>query len=201
MSETSQPDSPADIVARAGAYYRNARYIICALALGLGLYFAYDGWIGYPNERDQYEHKTPSERAVAHEPHTLLDIQIQKELACALIPLAPILLAFFLYRCRGEYRLSGTTLHVPGHPPVPFDAIVGIDKSKWDRKGIVHIDYKLDDSAPTRRLTLDDFIYEQVATDAMVDALTAWLKSQGVVENDPAHDDEHPETDTPPDES
>jgi hypothetical protein len=201
MSETSQPVSLADIVAKAGAYYRNARYIICALALGLGLYFAYDGWIGYPNERERYERMTEQQRAVAHEPHTLLDIQIQKELAAALIPLAPILLAFFLHRSRGEYRLSGTTLHVPGHPPVPFDAIVGIDKSKWDRKGIIHIDYKLDDSAPTRRLTLDDFIYEQVATDKIVDALTAWLKSQGIAENDPAEDDEQARIDTPPDQS
>ncbi len=197
MPEQFETPPPADIVAKAGTYYRNARYIICALALGLGLYFAYDGWIGYPNEQAKFDRMTDKEQSVAYRPHTATDIRIQKRLSVGLIPLAFIALAFFLYRSRGEYRLSGTTLYVPGHPPVPFDAIVGIDKSNWERKGIVHIDYQLDDASPTARLTLDDFIYDQFPTDKIIDALTAWLKAEGVIEDSSEDEPEVEQPETP----
>jgi hypothetical protein len=76
-----------------------------------------------------------------------------------------------LYGTRGAYRLSGNTLHAPGHPPVPLDAVRAIDQSKWDRKGIVYIDYEL--NGKTGRLKLDDFMYQREPTDQIHDRIVA----------------------------
>lgn len=174
MSEPTSPPA-ADIVARAGRYYRNARYVICAMALGAGLWFAYDGWINWPNYNKQFLLMDPSKRVTSQQPHSETDIALQQRLAYVLIPLAPLLLGFFLYRSRGEYRLSGTTLHVPGHPPVPADAITALDMSKWKRKGVAFIHYKLPGATEEARLKLDDFVYDQVPTDKIVEQLEEWI--------------------------
>lgn len=185
MSELSA-DSSGDIVARAGRYYRNARYLICAMVFCAGLWFAYDGLVRWPRELSEYERKTTAEKAAGHLPHSEFDIRLQQRLAMALIPLAPILLGVFLYRSRGVYRLSGTTLYVPGHPPVPFEAIVELDQSKWKRKGIAYVDYQLPDSEAIKRLTLDDFVYEQKPTDKIVDQLESWLNPKSEEETETA---------------
>src|SRR5690554_2999721 len=48
IMETPQPDSP--IVARAGRYYRNTRYIMGVVLIAMGLWFGYDGFKGWPEE-------------------------------------------------------------------------------------------------------------------------------------------------------
>lgn len=77
-----------------------------------------------------------------------------------------------LARC---YRLKDDVLYVPGHPPVPLDAIRQIDKSKWDKKGIAYLDYELDSqpNAPAVKgsIKLDDFVYDQNPTDAIMAAI------------------------------
>ncbi|MDB5289774.1 MAG: hypothetical protein JWL69_1015 [Phycisphaerales bacterium] len=164
------------IVARAGSYYRNARYLLVTMMVGAGLWFAYDGWIGWAREKAHYDSLPSSEQSLQHKPHTDLDIALQKKLAFALVPIGPLLLAWFLYRSRGEYRLADGVLSVPGHPNVPLTSVRSIDKAKWDRKGIVRIEY--DDPAgtgQTKWLVMDDFIYERGATDRIVEQVEAVL--------------------------
>ena len=50
--ETEKPDPYAsgDIVARPGRYYRNARFLMAVLLLGMAGWFAYDGWVNWPAE-------------------------------------------------------------------------------------------------------------------------------------------------------
>jgi hypothetical protein len=196
MTELPVPSSQ-DIVARAGRYYRNARYVICAMALGAGLWFAYDGFINWPKALEDYNRKTAAEKANGREPHSLTDINLQQRLAMGLIPLAPVLLGVFLYRSRGEYRLSGTTLHVPGHPPVPLEAIVVLDKSKWKRKGIAYVDYRQEGSDAEHRLTLDDFVYDQVPTDEIVERLDGWLNPEEPAVEETTEDHESVEPEQP----
>jgi hypothetical protein len=43
----------ADIVAHAGRYYRNTRYLMTVLTVGMGLWFAYDGWVRYPQQNQR----------------------------------------------------------------------------------------------------------------------------------------------------
>jgi len=176
------PAADGDIVARPGRYYRNARYLMVLICVGLGLWFAYDGWVAWPNENRKYAEvsaKLETARAVGNKDeasklqeelkgmkeHKGYDIPLQRMLG-AVLPVAGIgLLCWALYNSRGAYRFADGTLHAPGHPPVPADAIRQIDKQKWDRKGIAYIDYSVPGATGgTGRIKLDDFVYEQKPT-------------------------------------
>ncbi len=179
-------ESQTDIVAGPGKYYRNARYIIVAMALGAGLWFAYDGFVKWPNQLSAFQAMTAEQQAGQRKPHAESDIVLQQRIAIVLLAAAPLMLGFFLYRSRGSYRLTGTTLQVPGHPPVPFEAIVGIDKSKWERKGIAGVDYMLEERGAVRRLILDDFVYDQAPTDEIVKRIDAYLESMARADEEDA---------------
>ena len=177
LPDSSEPQAgPGEIVAKAGRYYRNARYIVVAGTVIVGLWFAYDGWVKWPQENARFDAVKAEQRAGQPKPHPNFDIQLQRIIAGVLVTLAFPMLGWFLYRSRGEYRLCDSTLHVPAHPPVPLETIVELDKSKWDRKGIAYVDYRLDDSKRIRRLTLDDFVYERDPTDAIVACIDAYLQ-------------------------
>jgi hypothetical protein len=104
-------------------------------------------------------------------PKTGTDIWFQKFLA-SILPVAGIAyLIVTLYKSRGEYRLSGQTLSVPGHPPVELEQIRQIDKSRWDRKGIAVLEYELPNSTGRRKITLDDFVYQRKAIDAIFERI------------------------------
>ena len=170
------------VVAHAATYYRMTRYTMVVLLVGMGGWFGYDGFKGWPNEnlritdinkRFAAAEKTndfPSLEKLKADPlrqkplHTDTDILIQKALAFGLPMLGAAMLAWALRKSRGEYRLAGTTLTVPGHPPVMLEEILEIDKQLWDRKGIAYLAYH---TAAGRkgRILLDDYIYERDPTD------------------------------------
>jgi hypothetical protein len=179
MTETATPTTDAnssggdDIVARPWKRERIKWLVMSLVALGWGWWSLYDGYIGYPreNQRALEEAKRQGRPPPEKLPRTGYDIPLNKIIGFALQPIGLFLLGWTFYRSRGEYRLSGNTLHVPGHPPVPFDAIRAIDQSKWQRKGIAYIDYEID--GKTGRLKLDDYIYEREPTDQIHDRILA----------------------------
>ena len=153
------------------------------MLIGLGLWFAYDGFVGWPKENariDQLKADIATARKADQEPevrrleaelgklshHNDTSITIQKVLAFTLPPIGLFVLVWSFYQSRGAYRLAENTLHVPGHPPVPLDAVTSIDKPDWDRKGIAYVHYELPTGAKGR-LCLDDFVYERTPTDAI----------------------------------
>lgn len=201
MSTTDQPTTTSptpdrdvaggDIVATAGTYYRRARYIMAALLLFGGLYFLYDGYVGYPKhnaELEAVERQIGDAQAAGDEEkaaalrveltkmdkaHPASDIRLQKQLGYALPPVALALLAWTLYRSRGQYRLSGDTLHIPGHPPVKISEITEINNTLWERKGIANIKYATA-AGQSGEFKLDDFVYDRKPTDAIYDRILAF---------------------------
>ncbi len=181
---TTEPSSASAgseaIVARAGTYYRNTRYLMAGLLVGAGLWFAYDGWVGWPEHnrklgeirRQVVERRGDRDAAAAakvklgtmSKEKSSTDILIQKLLAISLPPLGIALLIWALRNSRGEYRLAGDTLHVPGHPPVRLEQIVRVDKRLWDRKGIAYVEYEIP-GRPAGRMKIDDFVYERQPAD------------------------------------
>jgi hypothetical protein len=176
------------IVARAGRYYRNTRFMMCALLIGAGAWFAYDGWVAWPEhnrkvvevnqqilEADRAGDQQAASKAretlgSLSKEHSASDIRLQKALACSLPPLGIALVVWALYNSRGEYRLSGNALSVPGHPSVSIDHIQRIDKRLWDRKGIAFFDYEVPQGAKGR-IRLDDFVYERKPTDQIYERI------------------------------
>lgn len=194
MTQTDTNDSapPADdeIIASADPGYRWKHLIMAVLVIAGGLWFAYDGWVKWPaeniradeikKERADEEAKVPPDRAKVEKLaaeltqlkyHTSLDLQIQKALATVLPLFGIIWGAWTLRDTRGQYRLAGNTLEVPGHPPITFDNIRRIDKRKWDRKGIALIHYEHGEPPQQAVLKLDDFAYHRRATDAILEQI------------------------------
>src|SRR3954468_13930856 len=100
------PQEPQVIVARAGRYYRNARYLMVVIGVGLGLWFAYDGWKKWPAENAEARAKGDEKLPHSEAPWYLGgDIALQRVLGAGLPAIGIGLLAYFLYRSRGEYRL------------------------------------------------------------------------------------------------
>ena len=178
--EASTPaDVPGEIVARAGRYYRWTRYLISiGLLIGYGSLFIRDGFFTWPRELERAKQLEEIGSHAEVKPHSETDVMINRALGLTMPPLGMALLVWTLYNSRGQYRLSGHTLYVPGHPPVPLDAIIKIDKTLWDKKGIALIEYALPapegaaDSTPrSRELELDDFVYDRDPTDDILERI------------------------------
>ncbi len=164
------PRSDAPIVARAGHYYRNARYIMSALFIGFGVYCIYDGFIKWPEEnRIKMAAKRPPK-------HGGYDIPINQGLGCLLPPLGLFVVIRALLSSRGCYKLEAGVLSVPGHPPIPLDSLRKIDKRQWEKKGIAYIEYELADGR-TGRVKLDNFVYQRDPTDKIFERIEAHAMS------------------------
>lgn len=173
--EQTSADEP--IVARAGRYYRNARYIMFVIILGFGVWFLHDGYVKYPAENKAYDaisaqistleaqdkrsdaeylRLSTERKAMTH--HEPFDIVLQKILGFVLPPVGVGLLIFWLRRSRGEIRLENGILTAPGHPQIPLKAVDDLDKALWERKGIALAYYRI--NAVEGILRLDDFVYQ-----------------------------------------
>jgi hypothetical protein len=190
-----------EIVARAGTYFRNTRYLITIALLAMGLWFGYDGFINWPRQYDKYEQlekerlaaekagdaerakKLLDERNTYRDPKNRdWDLGLQRLLFYVLPPLGIAAFVRWMYISRGAYRLGpDNVLHVPGHPPVPLDAISELDKRLWDRKGIAYVGYELPDGR-TGRLKLDDFVYQREPTDQIFDRINEYVTPQAQAE-------------------
>src|SRR4051794_20313696 len=127
-SSTEQSAIPqGPIVAYYGRYYRNTRYLMFVLFMVFGIWCMYDGIYKWPRQNAEASARGQNP------PHGPYDVPLQKALAIILPPLSLFVLLRALHNSRGEIRLDGDTLSIPGHPPVPLSAIRKIDKGLWDR--------------------------------------------------------------------
>lgn len=197
---------PEPMVARAGTYYRNARYIMFVIIVLMGAWFLYDGFVKYPEENRQYaaiseqitklgaerdelerqgrEFGNQAEldrlvfkRKQEMKEHPEFSIRVQKILGFSLPPIGIGLLVYWLRKSRGEISLTNRVLSAPNCPPVPIEAIDELDKEFWDKKGIAYAYYTLADGT-TGKVRLDDFIYQARPIRAIVKAIEAELRSQ-----------------------
>lgn len=199
-ASTAAAADTGPIVARAGTYYRNARYIMFAIIVAMGFWFIYDGFVKYPNENKEYEKisaqllemdRKPQSRDEAEylrlttmrknmSKHDEFSIGLQKLLGFSLPPIGIGLLAYWLRKSRGEIRLENKTLTLPGEPAVGLDSIDELDKALWEKKGIAYIYYTKPDNS-TGKLKLDDFIYQARPIRDIVKRIESELKAQDEV--------------------
>ncbi len=171
------PSQEKRVVASAGSYYRNARYVMFALCLVMGGWFLYDGFVRYPQQNHDYDIIIKTGQVPSYQKHTNMDIALQKLLGVALPILGGGLLAWWLYRSRGSFTLSGTSLRLPSSETVNLDQIRKVDKRLWDRKGIAVIEYESAGSKEPRTFVLDDFVYEAQPVRDILKAIEDHLKS------------------------
>jgi hypothetical protein len=212
MTETNSPaqsvEHPTgDIAATADNWYRGKMLILAlALIVYCGGFFLYDGFVGWParnqniskvekqidatSDRTEKDRLT-QERFKLGDPKSSADILLQKIIGFIALPVGFYVLIGSLRKSRGEIRLTGQTLHVPGHPPVPFEAITSMDERLWDRKGISYVSYSLSEGR-NGTIRLDDYIYQRKPIDAIHDAIVAYVAPPA-----PASEELPPKTESP----
>ena len=201
---TTVDNAPGDeIIAEPDPGYRWKHLIVSVAMIAFGLWFAYDGWIKWPRENQRIAQVQKDKDAASSagnsaeveklakelqslNHHTDMDLAIQKALAIALPAFGIFWGAWTIKDTRGAYRMSGNTLHVPGHPPVTVDDIRRIDKRKWDKKGIAYLHYEVGQPPTAGVLKLDDFAYERKPTDEMLERIEKNVLSSVTTEVAPA---------------
>jgi hypothetical protein len=164
VTEIASPaDAPsADVSAKGGRYYRNARFILSLGVFAFGLACIRDGFFKWP-----HENVIAVQQGFDKPPHSDMDLLFNRVMGIGLPPAGVLLICWALYNSRGEFRLIGQTLHVPGHPPLPLSSIDSLDKGLWDRKGVAFATYRLA-TGQSGKFKLDDFVYDRQGIDEIV---------------------------------
>ena len=131
-------------------------YIV--LSLALGGWFAYDGYVTYPNANRAVAAENAKRRADdpafadEPEPHKASDITMQKLLAasCGLTVLAVV--PFLIRAVRNRIVLDDQGLSVNGGAVIPYDAMTELETKRWLDKGWVDLAYNQDGRSRTVRL-------------------------------------------------
>src|SRR4051812_18318766 len=98
---SSSPAPTGDIIARPASYYRNTRYLMTIMFIGMGVWFCYDGFVRYPAENARIEQldktiDTADKKSTEYDqatterqklkPHTDTDLLLQRTLGFLLPP-------------------------------------------------------------------------------------------------------------------
>jgi len=167
MSDALQGQAAHAIVAKADIQYRWRVYVFFILVFGYGLWSLRDGFIIWPRENAQWQAMIARGERPPQSPHNDAGLLINQVLGIVLPAVSLPAFAWLMYRSRGAYRLADDMLYVPGHPPVPLEAIQSLDKSLWERKGIAIAEYELV-GGRKGTITLRDMVYSRRETDMIV---------------------------------
>jgi hypothetical protein len=144
-----------------------------AFFIGFGLWFFYDGAISYPQHNRRIgqfvmaykrgEAKTWHEFAGRkgwpgldhHLPYSSGEIRTQFVLGAVSAEVGVMVFVWFLISRKLKMTSDGQTVCGVRGQQVPLDAFVGVNKRKWDRKGIAYALYE--ENGKRRRLTIDDY--------------------------------------------
>lgn len=174
MTDAAGAPSSSDIVARADIQYRWRVYVFFILVFGYGLWSLRDGFFLWPRKNAEWQAMIARGEKPPQAPYNEAGILINRVLGIVLPVVGLTTFVWLMYRSRGEYRLTSTALNGPGHPPIPLDAIQSLDKSKWDRKGVATVEYRLSDGGEGK-IDLRDMVYNRRETDLIVQRIEEHL--------------------------
>jgi len=202
--------TPKRIQADASSGYRYRLLFVGALALVFSGWFLYDGFVAYPKDvqiHNEYQ-KFVEENRTAEWPdyarerdwpdgstgqpggnHSDSDIFLQRALGFVILP-AGLLFAISGMRTFGkwiaydpEQGLVTNTGQV-----IPLDAIMKLNKDRWQKKGIVIVHYQLNNQGGS--LILDDWKYDEKETEQILRVLEAHLGIEASEDSEGGTDDE-----------
>ncbi|MAX24582.1 MAG: hypothetical protein CMJ19_08760 [Phycisphaeraceae bacterium] len=162
--------------------------VVSIIALIGGLWFCYDGFVGYPHQQKvalayiqfQEEGRVDQWPAFAREhgwteqpeaPKSDSDIWLQRILGLSALPVGLLFGLSTLRSIKRYVACDEETVTASGHPLVPFDAITKLDKSRWQKKGIVMVHYRVEGKAGI--IVLDDWKMQTENTEQILRTIEA----------------------------
>jgi len=171
--------------------WKKQKLFIAIFLLAVGGWFFWDGKVGYPrsNERwvaqEQYEKDgrigewpayAQSRGWSAEKPHKFYDadaVGLQITLSAVCAALGGIALAYWFVQKGRVLRSDEEAVYSPTGTRVPFGAITGLGKKKWDDKGLATVRYEID--GRKGQFVLDDYKFDRDPTHQILTEIEARL--------------------------
>jgi hypothetical protein len=162
------------------AIWKKQKLFVAIFVLAIAAWFFWDGFIGYPRSNERWlahdqlvkSGREPEWPALAKShgwseevPHKLYhpgDLRMQYICGGFAALLGLVSLAYWLTQKGRVLRSDADAVYSPAGTRVPFDAITGLGKKKWDDKGLATVVYAID--GRQGRFTLDDYKFDRDAT-------------------------------------
>jgi len=179
--------------ARITSVWKKQKGFLALFLTGIGFWFIFDGWLGFPrsNERWLAHEKFKTENRLSEwpafaknagwneaPPHKLYkkeDIAGQYVIGSLALLLG---IATFIYRAgqiRLVFKLEDGAVIIPGGKRVPFESITGINRKKWDAKGLATVYYSID--GRQGKFILDDYKFDPEPIHKIMTEIEAKSKS------------------------
>ena len=162
--------------------------VVSIITLIGGFWFCYDGFIGYPHQQKvaqayiqfQDEGRVDQWPAYAQErgwtaqpesPKSDSDIWLQRILGLAAMPVG-LIFGIATLRSLGRcVTCDDDGISANKGKTIPFDAITKLDKSRWQKKGIVMVHYRVEGKAGI--IVLDDWKMQTENTEQILRTIEA----------------------------
>lgn len=162
--------------ARITSIWSKQKGFLVIFLTAVGLWFLFDGLAGFPRSNERWlsyeqfknEHRLPEWPAYAkikgwnevppHKFYKKLDINLQYIIGALTLSAG---IWAFIYRSRQMrhvFRLENDAVVIPGGQRVPLQSITGLNKKKWEAKGLATVFYSVD--GRRGKFILDDYKFD-----------------------------------------
>jgi len=177
--------------ARVTSIWKMQRLFVAVLFIGFSGFFFWDGKVGYPRS---------NERWIAYEEHRVADRisewsadaasrgwtskvpekfykpeEIAMQFVCCVASgiLGFIVLGYLAGQKNRVLKTEEGAVFEPSGKRIPFDAIVGLGKKNWEKKGLAIVRYEVD--GRRFKFVLDDYKYEAEPTHKILAEIEEYL--------------------------
>ncbi len=162
--------------ARIAPIWKKQKLFVALFMIGLGCWFLLDGARTYPrsnirwqayedfkieNRLSEWPEHAKAQGWVEEQPHKLFrpeDIVAQFVFGGFGITVGAIILAYWYSQIGGVLKSDADGITTQRGVRVPFDAITGVGKKQWDKKGIATVRYEL--AGRRGQFIVDDYKYD-----------------------------------------
>jgi hypothetical protein len=157
--------------------WKKQKLFVAIFLLGIAGWFFWDGKVGYPRSNERWLAQTEFEKSgrdaewpayaasrgwTGEKPHKFFapaDLNVQLGLSGALAVAGVIALLYWLRQKGRVLRSDEEAVYAPSGVRVPFAAITGLGKKKWEAKGLATVRYEIEGRAG--EFTLDDYKFDR----------------------------------------
>jgi hypothetical protein len=166
--------------ARITPIWKKQKLFVALFLVGIAGWFFWDGKIGYPRSNERWLAQTEYEKTgrdaewpayaasrgwSTEKPHKFFrpaDLYVQLGLSGILAVFGGIAWAYWFTQKDRTLRSDAEAVYSPAGTRVPFSAITGLGKKKWDDKGLATVRYEI--AGRKGQFVLDDYKFDREAT-------------------------------------
>jgi hypothetical protein len=170
--------------ARVSSIWKKQKLFVALFVIGFGGYFFWDGAIGYPRQNERWlahdqlqkEGKGSEWRAYAKSrgwkeavpDHFMGPNKITEQYAFGTLTtlIGALVLLYWFTQKERTLKTDVDAVYTPAGTRVPFEAVTGIGKKKWDSKGLATVRYEL--GGKKGKFVVDDYKFDAEPTRAIL---------------------------------